>query len=388
LPSANKSAANSGMPQSVPTQRQSALASADTTSEPGEAMSETGAAPPSLVQAESNAGETTWESLPRDPLDDNLPSFGKNDKPQTIRQHFRGRVRAQLQTPTATVPTPTTSTPSPANAVPISSSLQKWPRPPAATQREKGQSSQPTYSVSPRAALSPTNLADAALSVSTQAHNSPARDTLQQTSQLENNDSLSPPGARKRAFSEENRSQQQQQQKQQQTTSRQEKRRRLGDSASILNRNDETAVDECESESVTESESIAEIFSRAPGKRPVKTTSRFFEAQATLRKALPVPSKPVRKGSNSRSHSGPKGGRARQPKARNGYQSGGRGGPKRYTGKGVNNSDPAVERASLGGPRHGTNAPGPRDNEIHDHRDSGTVDQRVYVNDSLPYGNR
>lgn len=283
----------------APVQCQSALVSTDTASDP-EVLSETGAAPPSRVQAEGSSAR----GLPsRDPLDDNLPSFGKNDKPlETVRQHFRKRITTQLlnnrRRPTTTAAT--ISTPNPAN--PIWSSSMPTELPQAAAQGEKGQSSQSTSSVTPRTTLLSTNLPDTAPSILAQSNTSSARGILQQTSrdslrQVNSQSKTSKPsstlGTRKRADGKK---------------PPLGKRPRFENGSSTLDRDDGT-TDEPESESESDSESVTKIFSRTPSKRTVKTTEGFYEAQATLRKALAQP-KLGGKGSNARSHSGRKDGRS------------------------------------------------------------------------------
>jgi hypothetical protein len=282
----------------APDQRQSALVSADTASDP-EALSETGAAPPSRVQAE---GSSARGPPSRDPLDDNLPSFGKSDKPQTVRQHFRKRITTQLlnNRRRLTATTATTSTPNPAD--PVWSSSVPTEMPQVATQGEKGQSSQPASSVTPRTTLLSTNLPDTAPSILAQSNTSSARGTLQQTSkdslrQVNSQSKTSKPpstlGTRKRAYG---------------VKSPLGKRPRLENGSSTLGRDDGT-TDELESEAESDSESVTKIFSRTPSKRTIKTTKGFYEAQATLRKALPPP-KLGGKGSNARSHFGRNDGRA------------------------------------------------------------------------------
>ena len=174
--------------------------------------------------------------------------------------------------------------------------------PQVATQGEKGQSSQPASSVTPRTTLLSTNLPDTAPSILAQSNTSSARGTLQQTSkdslrQVNSQSKTSKPpstlGTRKRAYG---------------VKSPLGKRPRLENGSSTLGRDDGT-TDELESEAESDSESVTKIFSRTPSKRTIKTTKGFYEAQATLRKALPPP-KLGGKGSNARSHFGRNDGRA------------------------------------------------------------------------------
>jgi hypothetical protein len=209
------------VPSSTPL---SARQPADIASNTGEGLGETG-----------NSGKTTREPLAsttRDPLDDNLPSFGKNDKPQTVRQQFQKRIAAQLpknrriqKKPTASTATTSTSTSTHTqnlgNLAPRPSSLQTLSQQPAATQREKEQSSHSSIST------------------------------------------------RKRATREE-------------PPPQPEKRPRHERSSSTTDEDSE-AADELESES----ESIAKIFARTPSKRTVKITTDFIEAQAAMRKTTP-----------------------------------------------------------------------------------------------------
>jgi hypothetical protein len=259
----------------APDQRQPALVSADTASDP-EASSETRAAPPSRVQAERSSARGP---LSRDPLDDNLPSFGKNDKPQTVRQHFRKRITTQLLNNKRRLTTTTATTSTPNLADPVWSSSVPTEMPQVATQGEKGQSSQPASSVTPRTTLLSTSLPDTAPSILAQPNTSPAQDTLQQTSkdsfrqvnsQSKTSKSPSTLGTRKRAHGKK---------------SPLGKRPRFENSSSTLGRDDGT-TDELESETESDAESVTEIFARTPSKRAVKTTEGFYEAQATLRKAL------------------------------------------------------------------------------------------------------
>lgn len=167
--------------------------------------------------------------------------------------------------------------------------------PQVATQEKKGQSSQPTSSVTPRTTLLSTNLPDTAPSILAQSNTSSAQGTLQQASkdslQQANSQSKTPklPGTRKRAYGKK---------------SPLRKRPRFENSSLTLGRDDGT-TDELESEAESDSESVTKVFSRTPSKRTIKPTKDFYEAQTILRKALPQP-KLGGKGSNARSHVGHK----------------------------------------------------------------------------------
>ena len=236
---------NNSMPQSPPAQHQSVLGG-HTASDPGEAWSETGAAPPDQAQANPACPDPRrWPPPP------------------------------QSSQPTSSVFQQTTST------------------------------SNSSSTHLPDTALSVTTQSHTSFARGTQQQISKNRQHQQTKSQAGISDTPSTLGIRKRAYRKKIPPRHQQQQP---TASGQGKRRRLENSensdSTTLDREGGTAGDELESES--ESESIARIFSRTPSKRAVKTTAAFFEAQSALRKIIPLTLKPSGKGSSARSHSGSK----------------------------------------------------------------------------------
>lgn len=259
-------------------QSQSELARA---SDPGEALSGTGAAPPVQAQVYDNSEETAREQLTassasRDPLDDSLPSFGRNDKPRTIRQHFRERIIAQR---------PKESQRTRNGVLTANNSMPNLADPPSRSEQGgKGQMSQPTSSSSrwtptplplplPLPSAKPDTVPPAESYTSSEA-------TLQQAiseSPRQVTSRSNGPGTRKRPHEEEP------------TARGQEKRLRPSPDK------DRGTPDEIESGA----ESVERVFSRTPSKRIVKTTSAFIEAQSVLRKTLPLP-KPKRKRKRSK----------------------------------------------------------------------------------------